>query len=610
MPDTSAAPPASTLDDLLRCGADELLNHNPPATAYHELWSRLFAAAQAAAEDAPKAAALTFLAKISSMMLEPDDRAASFKPMMSSPTGRTTLPEDFTAAEVGLMADLAPTVQHPLLRARLADLVWLKERRRGIAFAHMAIEGYRQPPISDPEWDFEALKCRQRAIQLAHTTGKGGGIQAAEDAGELLGAFWNALETGDQIAALRYLRPLQSEGLLRDQSSQIAEALEREGRRQLDGSDPFSSLLFAEGAVVWFSRAQDDERRAAAQILVAESWVAQADKDGSGITTHHCYTKAIDAYRRVSAQYRGKFGAADAIAQLRAKLPAAGQDMLARMKTVSHSFDISDLVAEAVGKVQGLAPDKALFAFCRIAPWPSLEALRREAEIPLSGIAALFSNTSVDENGRVIAVVDGVDDADSRERRLVAEMIKASVRRADIAARALIDPALDVIRQQCHLSPRDFYAIAQLSTLVPGDRTDLVAKGLYAGYCCDFVQAIHILMPQFEHMVRVVLKEAGAQTTSRQDDIEMELGLSALVELPQMKERFGEHLTFTVRALMCKPLGPNLRNKVAHGLAGSNLCNSGYGIYAWWLILALVVEGFRMMQQAEEENNPDSAKDA
>jgi hypothetical protein len=610
MPDTPAAPPALTLDDLLRCGADELLNQNPPATAYHELWSRLFAAAQAAVEDAPKAAALTFLAKVSSMMLEPDDRAASFKPMMWSPAGRTALPEDFTAADVGLMADFAPTVQHPLLRARLADLVWLKERRRGIAFAHMAIEGYQQPPVSDPEWDFEVLKCRQRAIQLAHSTGKGGGIQAAEIAGELLGAFWNALEAGDQIAALRYLRPLQIEGLLREKSSQIAEALEREGRRQLDGNDPFSSLLFAESAVVWFSRAQDDERRAAAQILVAESWVAQADKDGTGITTHHCYTKAIDAYRRVSAQYRAKFGSADAIAQLRAKLPAAGQDMLARMKTVSHSFDISDLVAEAVGKVQGLAPDKALFAFCRIAPWPSLEALRREAEIPLSGIAALFSSTSVDEDGRVIAVEDGVDDADSRERRLVAEMIKASARRSDIAARALIDPALDVIRQQCHLSPQDFYVIAQLSTLVPGDRTDLVAKGLYAGYCRDFVQAIHILMPQFEHMVRVVLKEAGAQTTSRQDDIEMELGLSALVELPQMKERFGEHLTFTVRALMCKPLGPNLRNQVAHGLAGSNLCNSGYGVYAWWLILALVVEGFRMMQQTEEENNPDSAKDA
>ena len=324
--------------------------------------------------------------------------------------------------------------------------------------------------------------------------------------------------------------------------------------------------------------------------------------DGSGITLHHCYTKAIDVYKHVSARYREQFGAADAVVQLRAKLPAAGQDMLARMKTVSHSIGIGDQVAEAVGKVQGLPPDEALFAFCRIAPWPSVDALRSEATIPVDSIFALFTNTSVDEDGRVIANEDGVVDADSRERRLSGEMIKAAARRADISARVLIDPALDVIRQESHFSPNDFYAITTMSALVPSDRADLVAKGLYAGYCRDFVQAIHILIPQFEHMVRVVLKEAGAQTTSRQDGIEMELGLSSLVDLPEMEERFGEHLTFTIRALMCKPLGPNLRNQVAHGLAGANLCASGYGIYAWWLILCLVVEGFHMMRQAEIAN--------
>lgn len=610
MPDTPAAPPVPTLEHLQHCGADELLTRPVPATVYHEMWSRLFTGAQASAEDPHKAAALDFLAKTCSMMLEPDDRVSAFQPMMVTSNGRTMLPEDLRAAEIGLMADLAPSVQHPLLRARLADLVWLRERRRGLGFVHMAIDGYRQLPIDGDEWDYEGLKCRQRAIQLALSTGKGGGDLVNELAAEVLGAFWKALEAGDQVAALRYLRPLQNEGLARGEAGQIAEALERLARRQLEKDDPFGSLIAAESAVFWYGRARMDERRAAMQILVAESWVAQGDKDGSGITVHHCYSKAIDQYRLVSARYREQFGAVGAIAQLRAKLPAAGQDMLARMKTFSHSFDITDLVAEAVAQVQGLPPDKALFAFCRIAPWPSLESLRREAETGLDGIAALFSTTSVDEDGRVIAEEDGVGDADSRERRLKAEMIRASARRADVSARALIDPALDVIRQQCHLSPHDFYAITNLSGLVPGDRADLVAKGLYAGYCRDFVQAIHILIPQFEHMVRMVLKGAGAQTTTRQDGIEMELGLSALADLPQMEERFGEHLTFTIRALMCKPLGPNLRNQVAHGLAGANLCSSGYGVYAWWLILALVVEGFHMMRQAEDANNPDLAEKA
>jgi hypothetical protein len=603
--------PTPTVADVLRCGADELLAQPTPATDYLETHGRLHSAAGAALVDgdAPKAAALRLLGQICSMMLVPDERAAAFQPMIVTPAGRSMIPEDLTAVHIDLLAELAPGLQHPLLRARIADLVWLKARRKGVAFAHMAIDAYRQPPIDSEGFDREVLKCRQRAIQLALSTGKGGGAIANEIEGELLGAFWRAIDTDDQSAALRYLRPLRAEGLATEQAGRIAAALEAIARRQLGDGDPFGAQQFADCAQYWFARARDDESRAAVHVLAAEGWVAQGDMDGSGISCQHCYAKAIDEYQRVPARYREQHGVTAAIAQLRAKLPAAGLDMLARMKTVSHSFDISDLVAEAVGRVQGLPPDKALFAFCQIAPWPSLQALREEASIPLSGLAAIFSTASVDVDGRVIAQEDGVGDADSRERRLAAEMVKACARRADIAARALVDPALDIIRQQCHLTPHDFFQIAKLSALVPRDRADLVAKGLYAGYCRDFVQAIHILIPQFEHMVRTVLKEAGALTTSRQDGIEQELGLSSLIELREMSECFGEALTFTIRSLMCKPIGPNLRNQVAHGLAGTALCHSGYGVYAWWLILALVTEGYHMMMRAHEASNPADPKD-
>lgn len=613
MTDTTApALLAPTLEDLQHCGADELLNLPTPAVAYHEMQNRLHVATEAAlaADDQSKAAALRLLVQICSMMLMPDEPSTPFKPMLVMSTGRTMIPEDLMLADVDLLADLAPILKHPLLRARVADLVWFKVRGKGVKFAHMAVEAYRQPSIEGVEWDIEALTCCQRAIQVAASTGKGGGAVIGEIARELLVSFWRAVDADEQQAALRYLRPLQAEGLATGEAKRIAAALEEIARKLLREGDPFGAQHFADRAQFWFGRARDESGRAVAQLLVAQSWEAQADKDGSGITRHHCYAKAIDAYQRVSARYRAQHGAGDAIAQLRAKLPAAGLDMLAQMRMFSHSIDISDVVAEAVGKVQGLPPTEALFAFGQIAPLPRLDALREEASIPLSGIGAIFSTASVDEDGRVIAQQDGVDDAESRERRLAAEMVVACARHADISARAMIDPALDVIRQQFHWAPQDFFEIAKLSALVPSDRADLVAKGLYAGYCRDFVPALHILLPQFEHMVREVLKDSGAITTSRQDGIEMELGLSSLVELPEMKQRFGEELTFMIRSLMCKPIGPNLRNNIAHGLAGANLCYSGYGVYAWWLILALVLQGYRIMHRAEEANNLDSEQEA
>ena len=41
--DTTTSQFFPTLDDLQRCGADDLLNDPVPAGAYHEAWSRLFA---------------------------------------------------------------------------------------------------------------------------------------------------------------------------------------------------------------------------------------------------------------------------------------------------------------------------------------------------------------------------------------------------------------------------------------------------------------------------------------------------------------------------------------------------------------------------------------
>lgn len=89
------------------------------------MWSRLNTGAEAAhaSDEAPKTAALNLLAKNCSMMLVPDDRAAPFKPMLVTANGRSMLPEDLTVADIDLLADLAPTWQQALLKARVEDLV-------------------------------------------------------------------------------------------------------------------------------------------------------------------------------------------------------------------------------------------------------------------------------------------------------------------------------------------------------------------------------------------------------------------------------------------------------------------------------------------------------
>jgi hypothetical protein len=135
----------------------------------------------------------------------------------------------------------------------------------------------------------------------------------------------------------------------------------------------------------------------------------------------------------------------------------------------------------------------------------------------------------------------------------------------------------------------DFVALASQSPIVPKDRTNLFGKALFAGYERDFVTALHLLIPQIEHMVRVHLKQAGAKTTNLdKDGIQDEKGMSTLMDLPEAEQVFGKDLTFELKAIFCDPFGSNLRNELAHGLLDENSCHSVSGIYAWWFALRLV----------------------
>jgi hypothetical protein len=66
------------------------------------------------------------------MYLKAHDREEPFGPAMSSADGRrTAIPADFRGTPVDLLAEMASRAANPVLRARLADVCWLLDRKRG-----------------------------------------------------------------------------------------------------------------------------------------------------------------------------------------------------------------------------------------------------------------------------------------------------------------------------------------------------------------------------------------------------------------------------------------------------------------------------------------------
>ena len=188
------------------------------------------------------------------------------------------------------------------------------------------------------------------------------------------------------------------------------------------------------------------------------------------------------------------------------------------------------------------------------------------------------------------------------EAAIEAEMIQFHYEPlVNIAVMGYILPALNAIALEHRISEVDFIQLASVSPIVPPSRDRMYGKALYHSYNRDFASALHLLIPQIEHMVRHHLKVRQVTTTSLdREAIETENGLGTLVELPETKEIFGEDLTFQLKALFCSPSGANLRNEVAHGLIEEAKCFSTHSVYAWWLGLKLAFNTWWNLQRNED----------
>lgn len=587
-PTATPAPAAPlTLADFHAAQVHEILANHPDADC-HALNKVFWQAKDAAAGQAARA--LELLAGICSMRLVPEEPTVIYRPMVEWSDGGTSMaPGHVPADAVQALAQLAGAVDNAALRARFADLVWLLERSRGRQFALMAIQACRALPLLAETWHGGTQACWHRALQLAKQIRAEDEVAAIEAA--LLDAFFGAAGDADGYQALHFLHPLRAERRSGGRAQAVAEQLEAIGRQRIGLQHAFVAQAHFEAAAEWYEWARDRDRQALTLSLAADAIALQAGQADGAIVQHHWLGKAIEAYRRVPGRFRAQLGVEAAINALRRRREDAGHAMLGEMVMIpGPREDVSDRVQAAVDHVKGRLPFEALLAFCGLDSPPNVGELKAAAEAALTAtpLRTMMGMNVVAGDGRQ---VENVGPEDGWQAQVDAQARAMFLEHAARTALAELLPARDQLRFEHDFRLGDFITVAERSPIVPADRARMLGQGLHAGFCGDMVQAMHILMPQFEHVVRQVLRGAGALTAQYdQEGLDMEVALASLVDRPQMAEEFGDGLTLVIHAIMCDRAGPNLRNDVAHGLANEEACESVHALYAWWLILQLVTQ--------------------
>ncbi|HCF3807581.1 DUF4209 domain-containing protein [Pseudomonas aeruginosa] len=593
-----------TAQDFAECNWKSTLA-NEEREGYSSMWQAFSSAARkASGDDSPShGKVLWLLADACSMMLSPKSLNEPFRPFMVIEGRRSVVPDDLSESDIEFYAEIVDVIDDAWLKARVADLVWLKQRPRDVRFALAAIDAYRLIPLDAETWIRGGHECWERAISLARMLKAGAGTRLGEMEAAILGAF-NTATKDSGFLALWLAGLMDAYGLGRTHATTIAQQLNAMAVEFEEVGDLHRSREFFGAASRWFIRAGDEAKSVEMTVAVAEGWVKEAvarisSEQPSHMVAASFYEKAIQIYRSIPRSLRAMHRGDERIAELHRHMSDAGEKSLDELGEVkAPGIDLTELVENARKSVSGKSVQDALLSFVNIYQGARVDQIRTAAEkiLQQSIFRRLAGSTHLSRDGRVIAKqpAAGFENApNSDDPALWAQMVHDYQILINIVVHGDIWPAHEVLLQEHRLREEDFIGLASQSPIVPPGRERLFGKALYAGFDRDFTVSMHLLAPQIEHMVRFHLKNAGVKTTNLDiDGIENENGLSTLMGLPEAEKIFGKDLSFEIKAMFCDALGPNLRNEVAHGLLDDDSFQSIHSIYAWWIGLKLVFKTF------------------
>ena len=151
---------------------------------------------------------------------------------------------------------------------------------------------------------------------------------------------------------------------------------------------------------------------------------------------------------------------------------------------------------------------------------------------------------------------------------------------------------------------RDLLELASNNPFIPPGREIIFARGYLAGLQGDYLESLSLLVPQVENSLRYLLNRQGVVTSSLSSEgIQEEFDPNVLLEMPEVKDIFGEDLLFDLKCNLTSRFGSNFRNLMAHGLLDYQDFYSYTAVYIWWLLLRICCLPLIIAQHLEEKKD-------
>lgn len=543
---------------------------------------------------------LRLLKDVTSMMLTPKSNNEPFRALIQMADGRrSAIPSDLSSEDLNSLAKIIDKIQHTPLKARIGDLLWVCNKPKDPAHAKAAIDCYISDGINPITWPRTGKTEFERAYRLAKLLNDPGRLTKIER--HLMDALINDAEDFIDISYL--VGDLIGEiGALYEHTSDIAERLEILGQRFMSSGNYQNAIRYFGLSSKNYQKALNESKYISALVKTADCYALDAEihfssSKGTKLISNSMLESAIHAYRRVPNKHRKQYSVDQKISDLRHKLNEAGKYTLEKMRTFQTPIDGADeIIALSKKHVSGKTTEyEALIYLSGLCIAPNYNSLKKREKENMSKylFSSLFGSAQYSSDGRVVAKTPAIgfnDDHESVDNAINDKMIRSFSNEIELNVKLCIIPALQQILAEHNINKHFIFDMCDFSPLIPKSNINLVTSAIWLGFEYDFSTAIHLIAPQIEKIVREQLKQHGVHTTHIDaNSIEHENGLSTLLDMHETVAIFGQDQLFELKALFSDSTGPNLRNEVAHGLLTDSAAYSTAPVYAWWVLLRMII---------------------
>lgn len=540
----------------------------------------------------------SFLGALTDLHFKPSDRNEPYGAHFIFEDRRSAILSDFSE-KIDLLEELGVRAENPVLKARLCDVAWLLDRKRG-KLAITAITSYTSiiknvqsgglkfrfsssATVLDP--DARDILCR--AMQIGRDIGwnKREVVEAREVVRQVLDSAFNQREINCVIWFLdldldfRVSDPLE---LAMSLESFIA---------SLDPLTHYNTMvdlwrLAARAYHAGRDFARRDFCRTAAADCMASAAANLSAGRGTAMMASHLLASAIHELHGIAGQKERR-------RELRHNLVDRQSEIQEEMSSFSHELDLSEIAEYTKGAIEKIGLLDKFFAFADLGTSPTPEKLIEDAKEALKGsfLSSLFATSYLDREGKTIHRTEGNFGIRNDPAAIDNQIAQSEGLRRQLIARGSIEVARTSIMSSHYVSEDALRGLLMHSPFIPSHLLQTFSRGFARFFQGDLTSATYILIPLLEASLRHILKSSGQDVTIFDDAslTQKDHTLSSL--FTQMRTELDEFLTPAIAAdienLFLKKPGPFLRHALAHGLANDGTPYSADAIYACWFIFRL-----------------------